>query len=171
MSNPYIGEIRLMGFNFNPEYWALCNGQLLLINENPVLYTLLGTQYGGDDRQNFALPDLRGRVPAHQGNGVLQGYALGSETATITEASMPNHTHALSASSQTADQKLPALNLLGKYDVDPNVNTSFAAAKQLVSMHAGSVSNNGGSQEHTNMQPFQVVSFCIALQGLFPSRD
>jgi microcystin-dependent protein len=171
MSNPFLGEIRLLGFNFNPKFWAKCDGQLLPINDNTALYALIGSQYGGDDRTTFALPDLRGRVPAHIGLGIVQGYMLGEETNTLNNVTMGAHNHTMAAIAETVDKKTPENNLLGKYDSDATDNTSFASASSIVPMKEGAVSSNGGGRPHINMQPYQVVNYCIALQGLLPSRS
>ncbi|SDE06821.1 phage tail protein [Aquimonas voraii] len=166
MAEPFLSEIRLMSFVFAPRGWALCNGQLLPINQNQGLFSLLGTTYGGDGRVNFALPDLRGRTPIHVGNGHTLGERGGEQTHTLSIAEMPTHTHVLSATSTTGTAAVPAANLaLAK----SNNYEAYRAPQALVSLQPGSVANVGGSQPHLNMQPFLTISFCIALQGIFPS--
>jgi microcystin-dependent protein len=165
MAEPFLSEIRIMSFVFAPAGWALCNGQLLPINQNQGLFSLLGTTFGGDGRVNFALPDLRGRVPIHVGSGHTLGERGGEQAHTLSIAELPQHTHVAQASSQTGDAFVPTGNLLAKIEgID-----GYAGAANLVAMSPGTVSNVGGSQAHLNMQPFLTLSFCIALQGIFPS--
>jgi len=174
MSEPFLGEIMIVGFNFAPRGWAYCDGQLLPINQNQSLYSLLGTTYGGDGRTTFALPDLRSRTPIHKGDMTSLGEKGGAETVTLTSAEMAAHTHAVKGTSEIAD----------KGAVGPNADRAFATVPQnepndviygnaanLVSMAAGIVPNAGGSQAHDNMQPYLTLGFVIALQGLFPSRN
>lgn len=173
MSEPFLAEIRLMGFNFAPRGWAFCDGQILPIKQNQSLYSLLGTTYGGDGRTSFALPDLRGRTPIHTGrsNGGddhLLGQKSGEETHTLSSAEMPQHTHALEAASSSATATSPAGGLLSEA-VDP-IYAPYEAASDAI-MGSGTVANVGGGQVHENMQPYIAVNFCIALQGLFPSRN
>ena len=159
--------IRMVGFNFAPRGWAFCDGQILPINQNQSLYSLLGTTYGGDGRTSFALPDLRGRTPIHVGEGHREGQKAGEETHTLSVAEMPPHTHNVVASSDASgltDQ--PDGNLYAQ--APGNVYGAFGAP---VSLATQSVSNTGGGQAHENMQPFLAVNFCIALRGLFPSRN
>jgi microcystin-dependent protein len=165
MAEPFLSEIRIMSFVFAPKGWALCNGQLLPINQNQGLFSLLGTTFGGDGRVNFALPDLRGRVPIHVGSGHTLGERGGEQAHTLSIAELPTHTHTGQVSSATGDAFAPASNLLAKIQgVD-----AYAPAANLAAMSAGSIANTGGSQAHLNMQPFLILSFCIALQGIFPS--
>jgi microcystin-dependent protein len=164
MSQPFLAEIRLMSFAFPPSGWALCNGQLLPINQNQALFSLLGTQYGGDGEVNFALPDLRARVPIHRGNSHTIGERGGEQAHTLSIGELPTHTHLLNASGvATGGNALPTGRFLG------GANNAYHAPTELVAMHPGTVTNLGGSQAHFNMQPFLTLSFCIALQGIFPS--
>lgn len=166
MSEPFLAEVKIVGFNFAPRGWAFCDGQILPINQNQSLYSLLGTTYGGDGRTTFALPDLRGRVPLHQGSNHRLGQKSGEETHTLSVPEMPAHTHGLSASNQASDTTNIANHILG-------VATApvYGDGKNLVSMKPGTIANVGGSQAHENMQPYLAVNFCIALRGLFPSRN
>ena len=169
MSEPFLAEIRIVGFNFAPRGWAECDGQTLPINQNQSLYSLLGTTYGGDGRTTFSLPDLRGRVPTHVGTRHGLGDRAGEETHSLTEQEIPPHTHALRASSEAADATdptgaLPASTGGGRRPVTP-----YTGAANLTNM-SGTV-NSGASQGHENMQPYTVLNFVIALQGLFPSRN
>jgi microcystin-dependent protein len=165
MAEPFLSEIRLMSFVFPPKGWALCNGQLLPINQNQGLFSLLGTTFGGDGRVNFALPDLRGRAPIHVGSGHTLGERGGEPAHTLSIAEIPTHTHVLSGTSATGTALIPAGNLLAVN----NLPAYQPPANNLSAMNAGSVANVGGSQAHLNMQPFLVLSFCVALQGIFPS--
>lgn len=166
MAEPFLSEIRLMSFNFAPKGWALCNGQLLPINQNQALFSLLGTTYGGDGQVNFALPDLRGRVPIHVGGGHTLGERGGEQAHTLSIAEMPTHTHALNAStSASGGSDDPTGRFLG------SANNLYHAPASLTSMNAGTIANTGGSQPHLNMQPFLTISFCIALLGIFPSTS
>jgi microcystin-dependent protein len=167
MAEPFLSEVRIMSFEFAPKGWALCNGQLLPINQNQALFSLLGTTFGGDGRVNFALPDLRGRTPIHVGSGHTLGERGGEQAHTVSIAELPTHTHVLNASSQTANASPPSPtnNILASSD--PAL--AYGSPTSLVAMNAGMVTNIGGSQAHLNMQPFLTLSFCIALQGIFPS--
>jgi microcystin-dependent protein len=167
MANPYVGEIRMFAGNFAPLGWMFCDGQLLAIADFAVLFDLIGTTYGGDGQSTFALPDLRGRIPIHQGPGHALGEQNGRETVTITEQQMPAHTHQLQGSSDAANPlSSPAGSLLADTGAnsiyDPNV---------AVAMSAQAVSANGGGASHDNMAPYQCVSFIISLFGLFPSQS
>jgi microcystin-dependent protein len=164
MAEPFLAEIRLMSFNFAPKGWAFCNGQLLPINQNQALFSLLGTTYGGDGRVNFALPDLRGRVPIHEGSGHTLGERAGEQAHTLSAAELPTHTHVLRASGDTGSTQDAANNVLG---VVPG--RIYTDAGNLTSLTAATITNVGGSQAHLNMQPFLALTFCIALQGIFPS--
>jgi microcystin-dependent protein len=166
MAEPFLSEIRMMSFAFAPKGWALCNGQLLPINQNQALFSLLGTTFGGDGRVNFALPDLRGRTPTHVGSGHTLGERGGEQAHTLSISELPAHTHVLSGSSSNGTQQIPVGNL---FAVTPN--QLYHGADSLVTLAAGTVTNVGGSQAHLNMQPFLTVSFCIALQGIFPSQN
>jgi microcystin-dependent protein len=167
MSEPFLAEIRIVGFNFAPRGWALCDGQILPINQNQSLYSLLGTTYGGDGRTSFALPDLRGRTPIHVGDGHVQGQKGGEETHTLSVAEMPHHDHMAVGSSNQANSPVPANNVLA----DSAPNEIFHSPTNLVNLHSGTTANTGGGQAHDNMQPFLALYFVIALQGLFPSRN
>ncbi len=165
MAEPFLSEIRIMSFVFAPKGWALCNGQLLPINQNQALFSLLGTTFGGDGRVNFALPDLRGRTPIHVGSGHTLGEQGGEQAHTLSIAELPTHTHLVQAQPNTGTQ-LSAVNALlsqasNVYRVDDN----------LTSLNPATITNVGGSQAHLNMQPFLTLSFCIALQGIFPSPN
>lgn len=173
MSEPFLAEIKIIGFNFAPRGWAYCDGQILPINQNQSLYSLLGTTYGGDGRTSFALPDLRSRTPIHRGDGHSLGQKSGAETVTLTAAEIAAHTHALKASSSLGDSRSPANagvgNLLAAVAPDPLYRNPEAA--NATAMRSGSVTNAGGGQAHDNMQPYLTLGFVIALQGLFPSRN
>lgn len=163
MSEFFIGQIMMAGFNFAPKYWALANGQLLPINQNQALFALLGTTFGGDGRVNFALPDLRGRTPIHVGNGHTLGERAGEQAHTLTIAELPTHVHVAQGSTANANVPAPVNNVLAQ------ASNVYAAPTNLTSLSPSSVANVGGSQAHLNMQPFLTISFCIALQGIFPS--
>ena len=167
MAEPFMGEIRLMSFGYAPRDWALCNGQLLPINQNQALFSLLGTTFGGDGRVNFALPDLRGRVPIHVGSGHSLGERGGEQAHTLSIAELPTHTHALGAVTADGSQPVPAGGLLARAaPANP-----YLAPGNLAAMNPASLTNVGGSQAHLNMQPFLTLSFCIALIGIFPSPN
>ena len=165
MAEPFLSEMRCMSFVFAPKGWALANGQLLPINQNQALFSLLGTTFGGDGRVNFALPDLRGRVPIHVGAGHTLGEKGGEQAHTLSQAEMPEHVHVLNASSTDGNTNLPGGAL---FATAANV---YGAAASLITILAGTVTNTGGSQAHLNMQPFLTLSWCIALQGIFPSPN
>ena len=164
MAEPFMSEIRIMSFVYAPRGWALCNGQFLPINQNQALFSLLGTTFGGNGQTTFALPDLRGRVPIHVGSGHTLGERGGEPAHTLSMAELPTHMHVLNATSTTGTQAIPAGNLLA-----PTASQMYHAADNLVAMAPEAVTNVGGSQAHLNMQPFLTLSFCIALQGIFPS--
>jgi microcystin-dependent protein len=165
MAEPFLSEIRIMSFSFAPKGWALCDGQLMPINQNQALFSLLGTTFGGDGRSNFALPDLRGNVPIHVGSGFTLGEKGGEQAHTLSIGEIPTHNHAVNASNNAGNTTDPTGNLLGT----SAPNFLFGPTQNLGAMHAGTVGNTGGSQAHLNMQPFLTLSFCIALQGIFPS--
>ena len=172
MSSPYVGEIRMFGGNFAPVGWALCQGQLLPISENDVLFNLIGTTYGGDGQSTFNLPDLRGRVPVHQGTGssgttYTMGEMAGVETVTLTTQQMPQHNHALTATQTAGTQPNPGGNILSNSQ-GPQPYLQEGPDGQL---NNAAIQPTGGSQPHENMQPYLVVSFCIALMGIFPSQN
>lgn len=176
MSSPFLAEIKMIAFNFAPKGWALANGQLLPINQNQALFSLMGTTFGGNGTTNFALPELRGRVPVHPGNGNGAGQTVwgergGAESVTITATTMPAHTHAFNASTATATKRVPTGKLLAT-DSASIADYYAAPGGTIVSLNPGSLSTaNGGGQAHTNMQPYIVVGMCVALQGIFPSRN
>ena len=159
----------MIGFNFAPRGWAFCDGQLLPISQNQSLYSLLGTTYGGDGRTTFALPDLRGRTPTGFSQNAALGAKSGAETVTLTEAQMPSHSHDAVASSNEANSGDPTGNLPST--APEPVYATYAVGASSVAMGSGMITNAGGGQAHNNMQPFQTVAYCIALQGIFPSRN
>jgi microcystin-dependent protein len=163
MAQPYVGEIRLFAGNFAPAGWMFCEGQLLPISENETLFQLIGTTYGGDGESTFALPDTRGRIPIHQGAGFILAETGGAEEITLTQNQIPSHTHALLATSAYATTTVPTGGLLAQADVPMYV------AGTPASPMAASVAAVGGSQPHTNFQPYLCVSFIISLFGIFPS--
>lgn len=166
MAEPFLSEIRLMSFGFAPKGWALCDGQLLPINQNQALFSLLGTTFGGDGRVNFALPDLRGRAPIHVGSGHTLGERRGEQAHTLLSAEMPTHNHQLAVSTAaTGGNANPTGRVLG------GGNNVYHAPGNLTSLSSSSVANAGGSQPHLNMQPFLTLNFSIALQGIFPSPN
>ena len=175
MSEPFLAEVRIVGFNFAPRGWAFCDGQILPINQNQSLYSLLGTTYGGDGRTSFALPDMRGRTSIHVGssNGQdhRQGQKSGEETHTLSAAEMPQHTHTAQASSSTADTNVSAAHVVANSAPNVMYLPLTSPPPSLGVMGSGMIANVGGSQAHNNMQPYLAVNFCIALQGLFPSRN
>jgi len=173
MSEPFLAEVRMVGFNFAPRGWAFCDGQILPVNQHQSLYSLLGTTYGGDGRTSFALPDLRGRTPIHVGrsNGGAHhalGEKSGEETHTLSQGEMPQHTHSLQGTNteDTSQSDNPADHVMAR-----SVQQTYAGFGTAAGFGAGSVGDTGGGQAHENMQPFLAVNFCIALQGLFPSRN
>jgi microcystin-dependent protein len=166
MAEPFLSEIRIMSFDFAPKGWAMCNGQLLPINQNQALFSLLGTTFGGDGRVNFGLPDQRGRTPIHVGAGHTLGERGGEQAHTLSIAELPTHTHVLNASSLDANNALPGNNLFAK-----SPQQVYVSPGSLTAMQPTSVTNVGGSQAHLNMQPFLTLTFCIALQGIFPSPN
>ncbi len=169
MAEPFLSEIRIMSFGFPPKGWATCDGQLLPINQNQALFSLLGTTYGGDGRVNFGLPNLQSRTPIHMGNGHTLGERGGEQAHTLSIAELPTHIHNMSGTTATATLGNPGslnANVLGK-SAGANM---YGAATDLGAMDPRAVSNVGGSQAHLNMQPFLVLNFSIALQGIFPSQ-
>ncbi|WP_019962362.1 phage tail protein [Woodsholea maritima] len=171
MSEPFLAEIRMMGFNFAPRGWAFTDGQILPINQNQSLYSILGTTYGGDGRTTFALPDLRSRTPIHRGEGHSLGQKSGEETHTLSNNEMPEHTHYVRANSTPANQTQPTSHFLSAPASPGNQPFRDYEAVNATSLRSGTVTNSGGSQAHENMQPYITLTFCIALQGLFPSRN
>jgi microcystin-dependent protein len=165
MAQPYVGEIRMFAGNFAPAGWMFCEGQLLPISENETLFQLIGTTYGGDGQSTFALPDLRGRIPIHQGNGFILAETGGAEEITLTVSQIPAHTHPLLANSQAATETTPNGNAL---PASPSP-TIYSARTPPVNMNPAAVAPVGGSQPHTNFQPYLCVDFIISLFGIFPS--
>jgi microcystin-dependent protein len=168
MAEPFLSEIRIFSFDFAPKGWAMCNGQLLPINQNQPLFSLLGTTFGGDGRVNFALPDQRGRVPIHAGGGFALGQRGGEDAHTLTQAEMPQHQHTVMSNNAGAGSAAnPAGKILGP------VNNLYGPAntQPQTPMNALTISNVGGSQAHSNQQPYLVLNFCIALLGIFPSPN
>ncbi|MGH9459366.1 MAG: phage tail protein [Thermoanaerobaculia bacterium] len=170
MAEPFLSEVRLFSFNFAPKGWAFCNGQFMPINQNQALFSLLGTTYGGNGQTNFALPDLRGRTAIHTGSGFPLGQQGGETAHTLNVAEMPTHIHqgrGTSAAASTAD---PTGNLFGSTPsaIGPIYSKT---STNLASMNGAAIGNQGGSQPHENMQPYLTINFCIALQGIFPTRN
>ena len=165
MAEPFLSEIRIFSFDFPPKGWAFCNGQLLPINQNQPLFALLGTHFGGNGQTNFGLPNLQGQVPIHTGNGHTLGERAGGSSVTVNQQQMPQHMHFAQASSTAGDGPAAGGNVLAYSDVQ-----LYASASTLTPLQAASISNVGGSQPHTNMMPYLVLNFCIALQGIFPSQ-
>jgi microcystin-dependent protein len=171
LAEPFLGEIRMMAFGFAPKGWAQCNGQLLPINQNQALFSLLGTMYGGNGRTTFALPDLRGCVPIHVGAGWIQGQRGGEENHTLTMNEMPTHTHLAQANAGAPDNpdgNVPAPTKALSATSTGQLYGPFANVQPMSAQVVGSV---GGAQPHTNTMPYTVVGFCIALIGIFPSRN
>lgn len=173
MSEAFLGEIRIVGFNWAPRGWAGCDGQLMPISQNSALFSLLGTQFGGDGKTTFAIPDLRGRVPLHQGRGTglldrYIGEKGGAEYVTLTTSQIPPHTHAANASSQQATQRDPGNAVWAKEATGQTA--VYSSQTPDTQMNAAALASVGGGQPHDNMQPYLVVNFVIALQGIFPSR-
>jgi microcystin-dependent protein len=167
MSTPFMGEVKLISWNFAPQGWAFCSGQFLPINQNQALFSILGTTYGGNGQTTFALPDLRGRVPIHTGPSSTLGQAGGQEAHTLTQQEMPAHNHVLQGSTNANNFVAPSnttMSGLGAVSI-------YAPAASLTTLLPATISNTGGSQPHMNMQPYTVVNFIIALQGIFPSRN
>lgn len=166
MAQPYVGEIRMFAGNFAPAGWMFCEGQLLPISENETLFQLLGTTYGGDGQSTFALPDLRGRIPLHQGNGFILAETGGAEEITLTVSQIPSHSHPLLASASPGNSVNPGNNVLAQTD---GTILLYIADPTSTNMNPNAIGSVGGSQPHTNFQPYLCVDFIISLFGLFPS--
>jgi len=166
MAEPFLAELRLMSFDFPPKGWAMCNGQLMPINQNQALFSLLGTTFGGDGRVNFALPNLQGRTPVHVGSNLTLGTQGGEQAHTLSVAEIPTHVHAALGASSNADSISAVGNLLAR------TSTRYAPPDgSLTTLQPTTIPNVGGSQAHTNLQPYLVMNWCIALQGIFPSPN
>jgi microcystin-dependent protein len=181
MATPFIGEIKIVSFNFAPKGWALCNGQLLPINQNQPLFSLFGTMYGGDGRVNFALPNLQGRVPVGVGGGsfTVQGQVSGEANHTLNISEMPQHNHTLMTKNAKPDLSGGNLPGSGNKVTAQGLSTSsgtppvniYGTGGPSATMGPSSMTNAGGSQPHENRQPFLTLNMCVALQGIFPSRN
>ena len=165
MAEPFLSEIRIFSFNYAPKSWAMCNGQLLPINQNQALFSLLGTTYGGNGQTTFALPDLRGSIPIHMGQGHTLGEKAGEAVHTLTQSEMTQHLHFFNGLSDNGDTPIAAADLLA------SANNLYGAAQSLTTLLPATVTNVGGSQPHENRQPYLTLNFCIALQGIFPSQN
>jgi microcystin-dependent protein len=168
MSTPYLGQLLLASFNYAPKGYAMCNGQLMAINQNQALFSLLGTTYGGNGIQNFGLPNLQGRTPLGAGSGIVLGQSGGQDAHTLVAAEVPSHVHALQATTTAATASTPGGNLLANTS---GAATLYAVASALAPMNAATIANAGGSQPHENRQPFLAMNWCIALAGIFPSQN
>jgi microcystin-dependent protein len=173
MSNPFLAEIRIFPFNFPPQGWAFCNGQVLPISQNTALFSLLGTTYGGDGKSNFALPNMQGNAPMHPGQG--PGLSLhdlgetgGSDTVTLLESEIPQHSHGLSASNQQGTDQSPINEMFAGGVGGINL---YAAPASITPLANATVAPAGGDQPHNNLMPYLTLNFCIALQGVFPARS
>ncbi|HEU5090540.1 MAG TPA: tail fiber protein [Roseiflexaceae bacterium] len=171
MADPFVAEIRIVGFNFAPKGWAFCDGQILPLSQNTALFSLLGTTYGGDGKSNFALPDLQGRAPMHPGQGPglsLRdlGETLGSDTVSLLESEIPSHSHALQASSVLAAARTPDTTILSR----SRGSYAYGPANSTVPMSGNALAPAGSDAPHNNMQPYLTMNFIIALQGVFPPR-
>jgi len=172
MAEPFLAEIRLMSFNFAPKGWAMCNGQFLPINQNQALFSLLGTVYGGNGQTTFALPDLRGTTPIHVGNAHTLGQRSGEPTHTLSLLELPEHTHTANGNPTGATTNVPTGNVLARGQAGANPLNYYDIGKtNLTGMNQLAIGNTGGSQPHENRQPYLTLTFAIALQGIFPSRN
>ena len=167
MAEPFLAEIRIMSFSFPPKGWALCNGQLLPINQNQALFSLMGTTYGGDGRVNFGLPDLRGRTPIKDGAGHTLGERGGETAHTLSISELPTHTHVVNLSDNPGTPVIGATNMLSNSGDERRFTSDNTNLNAMGNQTSG---NTGGSQAHQNMQPYLTLSFCVALQGIFPSQ-
>lgn len=166
MAQPYVGEVRIFAGNFAPAGWMFCEGQLLPISEYETLFNLIGTTYGGDGQSTFSLPDLRGRIPLHQGNGFTLAETGGVETVTLTVSQIPAHSHSFMASSSVANSPNPGGNVVG----ESSTISLFSSQNPATGMAAGAIGSTGGSQPHDNFQPYLCLDFIISLFGIFPSQ-
>ncbi len=167
MAEPYVGEIRMFAGNFAPAGWMFCEGQLLSIDENTTLFQLIGTTYGGDGQSTFALPDLRGRIPVHQGNGTTFAETGGAEEVTLTVAQIPVHAHGFAASQDAGTRNSPASNIVAaSFNLTPYIDEAPGA-----NLNPGAIAQTGGSQPHSNLQPYLCVDFIVSLFGIFPSQQ
>lgn len=166
MSTPYLSEIKIFSFGFAPKGWALCNGQLLPLNQNQALFSLLGTTYGGDGRVNFALPNLQSRIPMHMGNGFALGGSGGEENHTLLTTELPAHSHPANCNSNPGTQASPS----GTFWAQDNNGNAPYSNSGVATMSPAAIGNAGGNQPHNNVAPSLTLNFCIALQGIFPSR-
>ncbi|HLN97450.1 MAG TPA: tail fiber protein [Pyrinomonadaceae bacterium] len=172
MSEPFLSEIKIFSFNFAPKGWAMCNGQLLPINQNQALFSLLGTTYGGDGRVNFALPNLQSRAPIHEGSGHTLGEVGGEQAHTLSISELPTHLHGFNANSAVVGGATNATQGAPTGNYWANTGKSvYSTSPGNATMSSQAITNVGGSQAHLNMQPFLVLNFCIALQGIFPSQN
>jgi microcystin-dependent protein len=173
VSEPFLSEIRIFSFNYAPRSWAQCNGQLLPINQNQALFSLLGTTYGGNGQTNFALPDMRGNAPLHEGGGFTLGQRGGEQNHTLTQSELPTHVHDFSANTCVASASANATvgPPTNNYWANHGKTTYSTGGVSLAAMSPQAVGNFGGSQPHQNMQPYLVLNFCIALVGVFPSQN
>ena len=169
MAQPYVGEIRMFAGNFAPAGWQFCEGQLLPISENQTLFNLIGTTYGGDGQLTFALPDLRGRLPLHQGNGFTLAQMGGAEEVTLTTAQIPAHSHAFLASGNAASATPPGNNETLGVGFSSTI-APYGTDAPKTSLHPSSIGATGGSQPHSNFQPYLCISFIISLFGIFPHQ-
>ncbi|MEA3034816.1 MAG: hypothetical protein QOH04_575 [Sphingomonadales bacterium] len=167
MGNPFMGEIKIISWNFPPKAWAFANGQLLPINQNQALFSLFGTTYGGNGQTTFALPNLQGRLAIHFGGGFTQGQAGGEEAHTVTMGEMPAHNHFFMANSADGDTDAP----FGPTGSIGAFNAGYGGMTNVVALAPGEIKNAGGSQAHENKQPYAVLNFVVALSGIFPSRN
>ncbi len=169
MSTPFLAEVKIVSFNFPPKGYAFCNGQTLPISQNQALFSLLGTDYGGNGQTTFALPNLQGRTPIHAGNGFTQGERAGEENHTLSSSELPSHSHALRVVGGGGNTAIPGGNLLATAPL--GLGNVYGPAVSLTPMASEAITAAGGNQPHTNLQPYLAVNFVIALQGIFPARD
>lgn len=166
MSNPYVGEIRMFGGNFAPSGWNFCDGSLLSIANYATLFNLIGTTYGGDGQNTFAVPDLRGRIPVHQGNGYVIGQLGGTETVTLTVSQIPAHAHTANGNSTGSGSPSPSGAVWGNWS-----DNQFTSAGATGQMNGAALGNAGGNQPHDNLMPYLCVNFIISLFGIYPSQN